>query len=329
MSYIGTAPLCPGHNQPCQLLMSRSQKNPGREFYKCPIQEQAEQCDFFQWVDDAPCGAGGFGGSSSGSGQKNHAVLQSFNDMNVNRFGDPCSGDTSNGTPPCPGHNLPCKICTARQGANPGRQFYVCPIPQRDQQCNFFQWVDGDTSSDNAPAFSSNWVQSTLPGAPPPRPMASCKDIHAENRRVFGHRSFRPGQQGIIEQAVGGKDVFVLMPTGGGKSLCYQLPAWCCPGLAVVISPLLSLIQDQVQSMTKLGVQSVFINSSQDYETEQRDITRRLSATTANSGVKLLYLTPEKLRHSSMIQGILSRLYQNNLLSRFVIDEAHVSILSQ
>jgi DEAD/DEAH box helicase/GRF zinc finger len=323
------APLCPGHNKPCQILKSRSKRNPGREFYKCPIEEQADQCDFFQWVEETPACAGGFSDSIRSSGQHtNNAALQSYNDISTNRLGDHWSGDTSNGAPQCPGHDRPCKVCTSRTGSSAGRQFYACSISQRDQQCDFFQWVDGDSSGDNAPSFSSNWVQSTLTGAPPPRPLASCKDIHAENRRVFGHRSFRPGQQRIIEEAVSGKDVFVLMPTGGGKSLCYQLPAWCCPGLAVVISPLLSLIQDQVQNMTKLGVQSVFINSSQDYETEQRDITRRLSATTANNGVKLLYLTPEKLRHSSMIQGILSRLYQNNLLSRFVIDEAHVSSMS-
>ena len=91
----------------------------------------------------------------------------------------------------------------------------------------------------------------------------------------------------------------------------------------MVISPLLSLIQDQVQSMTKLGVESVFLASSQDYESEQRDITRRLNAVTAHEGVKLLYLTPEKLSNSSMMQGLLRRLHSKNLISRFVVDEAH------
>jgi bloom syndrome protein len=146
------------------------------------------------------------------------------------------------------------------------------------------------------------------------------KDMFAENRRKFGHPCFRPGQQQVIEHAIQGRDVFVLMPTGGGKSLCYQLPAWCCPGLAVVVSPLLSLVQDQVQSMTKLGVESVFLNSSQDYHTEQIDITRRLKETTAHTGVKLLYVTPEKLQGSGQIQNILRRLYNKGLLSRFVID---------
>lgn len=91
----------------------------------------------------------------------------------------------------------------------------------------------------------------------------------------------------------------------------------------MVISPLLSLIQDQVQSMTKLGVESVFLASSQDYQSEQMDITRRLNDATAHGGVKLLYITPEKLSNSSSMQSLIRRLHQKNLLSRFVVDEAH------
>jgi hypothetical protein len=149
------------------------------------------------------------------------------------------------------------------------------------------------------------------------------KDIFVENRRKFGHHSFRAGQKEVIQAAVSGRDVFVLMPTGGGKSLCYQLPAWCCPGLSVVVSPLLSLIEDQVQSMTKLGVESVFLTSSQEFETQQRDIIQRLRQTQDHGSIKLLYITPEKIRHSVMMQGILRDLSNRNLISRFVIDEAH------
>jgi hypothetical protein len=149
------------------------------------------------------------------------------------------------------------------------------------------------------------------------------KEIGKENLRIFGHHSFRAGQKEVIEAAVAGRDVFVLMPTGGGKSLCYQLPAWCRPGLSVVISPLLSLIEDQVQSMKKLGVESVFLTSAQEFETQQRDIIQRLRQTTDHNSIKLLYITPEKIRASAMMQGILRDLVSKNLINRFVIDEAH------
>lgn len=271
-----------------------------------------------------------FDNSYSASNNNAYQPMDSFNPNSG--FGNNIDSDGSGG-PLCPGHGLPCQILTSNSASNPGREFYKCSLPNRDEQCDFFEWVDGLGNNNNNNAnpnanstseFSSSlWNQTRMPGAPPPNPLVGVKNIHEENKRVFGHRKFRPGQREIIENAVAGEDVFVLMPTGGGKSLCYQLPAWCCPGLAVVISPLLSLIQDQVQSMTKLGVEAVFLNSSQDYETEQRDITRRLYTTTADSGVKLLYVTPEKLRHSNMLQEILRQLYNKNLLSRFVVDEAH------
>jgi bloom syndrome protein len=89
------------------------------------------------------------------------------------------------------------------------------------------------------------------------------------------------------------------------------------------VSPLLSLIQDQVQSLTKNGVKAVFLNSAQDYHSEQLEITRQLNDTDAHNGIKLLYLTPEKLRHSNHIRSILRRLYHKQLISRFVVDEAH------
>jgi hypothetical protein len=223
----------------------------------------------------------------------------------------------SNQTPCCPGHNLPCQIITSRTSNNNGRQFYKCPLDD-GQRCDFFQWVDG---------MEGNWNNDggTFPGNSSSN---ETKDPLLESRHKFGHRSFRPGQKEVIMNAIAGRDVFVLMPTGGGKSLCYQLPAWCCPGLTVVISPLLSLIQDQVQSMKKLGVDSVFLASSQDYETEQVHITRQLNDATPHGGIKLLYLTPEKINNSQLMQNILRRLYNKKLLSRFVVDEAHWYVLA-
>jgi hypothetical protein len=218
---------------------------------------------------------------------------------------------SGSGAPLCPGHNVPCRVLTANTSSNMGRQFYKCSLPE-GQVCDFFEWADGMEGNLNA---SDGPAGGPISG--------DVKDMHEENRRIFGHRSFRPGQKDVIEQAMRGRDAFVLMPTGGGKSLCYQLPAWCCPGLSVIISPLLSLIQDQVQSLTKLGIQSVFLSSKQDYQTVQMDICRRLEETDAHSGIKLLYVTPEKLAHSGHVKSILGRLHRRGCLSRFVVDEAH------
>jgi bloom syndrome protein len=227
----------------------------------------------------------------------------------------PPFSQTNSDAPLCPGHNMPCIKLTARTATNQGRVFYKCCLPE-GEQCDFFQWCDGIEGSrveynddDDDALFMYN--------------SADIKDIVIESRRKFGHVKFRPGQREIIQNAIQGRDVFVLMPTGGGKSLCYQLPAWCCPGLTVVVSPLLSLIQDQIQSMNKLGVESVFLASTQDYATEQADINRRLKEVTPHGGIKLLYITPEKLTNSNQMKSMLTNLDKRNLISRFVVDEAH------
>jgi bloom syndrome protein len=150
-----------------------------------------------------------------------------------------------------------------------------------------------------------------------------CKDPVEEVREQFGHSGFRKGQFEVIAGAIGGKDVFCLMPTGGGKSLCYQLPAWCMPGLSVVFSPLLSLIQDQCEGMEAQGVKAVFMNSAQDYETEVRPILDELRYLPEHGGIKLLYITPEKLSRSNQMLSVLKDLHRRNRLSRFVVDEAH------
>ena len=110
--------------------------------------------------------------------------------------------------------------------------------------CGFFEWDGGGAGA----------VDRTAAGA-------EVKDFEVENRRTFGHRGFRPGQREVVGAAMAGRDCFVLMPTGGGKSLCYQLPAWCAPGLAVVFSPLVSLIQDQVDGMAEAGVGAASLGS--------------------------------------------------------------------
>src|SRR5215470_4124614 len=110
-------------------------------------------------------------------------------------------------------------------------------------------------------------------------------------RRVFGYDSFRGQQQEIIDRVTAGGDAVVLMPTGGGKSLCYQIPALVRPGVGVVVSPLIALMQDQVDALTALGVRAGFLNSTQD-----PDERRMVEALFLAEELDLLYLAPERLR---------------------------------
>lgn len=132
-------------------------------------------------------------------------------------------------------------------------------------------------------------------------------------RRVFGYESFRGSQQEIIEHVVGGGDAVVLMPTGGGKSLCYQIPSLVRGGVGVVVSPLIALMQDQVDALRALGVRAGFLNSTQDLE------ERRLVEAEFLSGeLDLLYLAPERLRVEQTLN-----LLDRGKISLFAIDEAH------
>ncbi|MGW1767624.1 DNA helicase RecQ [Streptomyces sp. NPDC002073] len=131
--------------------------------------------------------------------------------------------------------------------------------------------------------------------------------------RVFGYDSFRGEQQQIIEQVVGGGDALVLMPTGGGKSLCYQIPALVREGTGVVVSPLIALMQDQVDALTALGVRAGFLNSTQDPQ-ERRRVEQAFLA----DELDLLYLAPERLRTEGT-----QRLLDQGKVSLFAIDEAH------
>ena len=131
--------------------------------------------------------------------------------------------------------------------------------------------------------------------------------------RVFGYDSFRAGQQEIIDHVVSGGDALVLMPTGGGKSLCYQIPALVRTGVGVVISPLIALMQDQVDALRALGVRADFLNSTQD-----PDQRRLVEAEFASGELDLLYLAPERLRTESAM-----RLLDRGTISLFAIDEAH------
>ena len=98
---------------------------------------------------------------------------------------------------------------------------------------------------------------------------------------VFGYAAFRGEQQAVIDHVVGGGDALVLMPTGGGKSLCYQIPALLREGCAVVVSPLIALMQDQVDALRQLGVEAAFLNSSLD-AAAQREVEQRFAAGALN-----------------------------------------------
>ncbi len=131
--------------------------------------------------------------------------------------------------------------------------------------------------------------------------------------RVFGYDTFRGEQQEVIDHVIAGGDALVLMPTGGGKSLCYQIPALIRPGTGVVISPLIALMQDQVDALTALGLRAGFLNSTQDAG------ERRLVESAFLAGeLDLLYLAPERLRAESAL-----RLLDRGAISLFAIDEAH------
>ena len=142
-------------------------------------------------------------------------------------------------------------------------------------------------------------------------------ELETALKQYFGYETFRPGQKAIIEAVYRQQDVLAVMPTGGGKSLCYQLPALLKPGLAVVVSPLIALMQDQVETLQKNGIAATFLNSSLTAE-EAR--SRRLSI--LNGEMKLLYLAPEKLV-SQASKTFLKTVQEKHGLSLFAIDEAH------
>ncbi|MEV1020225.1 DNA helicase RecQ [Streptomyces sp. NPDC050264] len=131
--------------------------------------------------------------------------------------------------------------------------------------------------------------------------------------RVFGYDAFRGEQEAVIDHVVAGGDAVVLMPTGGGKSLCYQIPALVRPGTGVVVSPLIALMQDQVDALRAAGVRAGFMNSTQDFD-ERRTVEAEFLA----GELDLLYLAPERLRLDSSLD-LLSR----GKISVFAIDEAH------
>lgn len=152
------------------------------------------------------------------------------------------------------------------------------------------------------------------------------KEIMKVLKDKFRLDSFRTNQLEAINATLEGKDVFVLMPTGGGKSLCYQLPAICetgaTRGITIVVSPLKALMQDQLEGLRRKNIDVEVLDSSKESH-EVSSIMARLTPNSRNKP-RLLYVTPEKLAESAHMKSVLSRLYDASELARFVIDEAHL-----
>lgn len=132
-------------------------------------------------------------------------------------------------------------------------------------------------------------------------------------KKYFGYDTFRPGQEDIINQMIYGKDVLAILPTGGGKSLCYQIPALVNSGLTLVISPLISLMKDQTDTLNQLGIPAAYLNSTLS-SVEFKQVMRQVY----NSELKLLYVAPERLQNQSFIQ-MMNRIQ----LDMVAVDEAH------
>ncbi len=138
-------------------------------------------------------------------------------------------------------------------------------------------------------------------------------DKYAALKQYFGHSEFRSGQEALVDALLTGRDVLGIMPTGAGKSICYQLPALLLPGVTLVISPLISLMKDQVAALTQTGIPAAFINSSLSSE-QQRDVFQRAR----QGGYKLIYVTPERLSAPNFL-----RFAQEAVISLLAVDEAH------
>ncbi|MBA0687440.1 hypothetical protein Goari_014979 [Gossypium aridum] len=159
-------------------------------------------------------------------------------------------------------------------------------------------------------------------------------DVELANVVIFGNRSFRALQRQACKASLAKRDCFILMPTGGGKSLCYQLPATLKPGVTLVISPLLSLIQDQIVTLNlKFGIPATFLNSQQTasqaaavlHELRQVIFLARkyLSFSKDNPSCKLLYVTPERVAGNQSFLEVLKCLHRKGQLAGFAVDEAH------
>jgi len=178
--------------------------------------------------------------------------------------------------------------------------------PPHDHRAPTFVTPPSASRPDGAAAAARAATARRAPSGPPPAPLDV---LHT----VFGYDAFRGDQAEIIDTVVQGGDALVLMPTGGGKSLCYQVPALVRPGVGVVVSPLIALMQDQVDALSALGARAGFLNSTQDVA-QRREVEDAFLA----GELDLLYLAPERLKVPSTLD-----LLDRGEISLFAIDEAH------
>lgn len=141
-------------------------------------------------------------------------------------------------------------------------------------------------------------------------------------QKVWKITSFRSVQEAVCNAALDNRDVVCVMPTGGGKSLCYQLPALFSPGLTLVVSPLISLSTDQMWHLREANVPCEMLYSAASRE-ETNDILRRVRAGAAHEEIKILFVTPERVAKSKSLLAALQKCYERDRLARIVIDEAH------
>ena len=165
--------------------------------------------------------------------------------------------------------------------------------------------------------------------SPQPREKFTVQNALACLRKVYSYGGFKAGQQDAIMAALKGKDVFAIMPTGGGKSLCYQLPALMETGVSIVVSPLISLVQDQVEQVNALQQNAddeptaVFINSTQDAEERENIMSQLFHCRGEPPSFKLLFVTPEKIAQSGAFMSAMRCLDRAGYFNRIVVDEAH------
>ena len=163
----------------------------------------------------------------------------------------------------------------------------------------------------NAELRSIDWEEGEFPWTP---------NVFTTLKSTFKIDKFRPLQASCINATLSNKDTILIMPTGSGKSLCYQLPAVLSPGLTLVVSPLVSLMEDQLLAVKTLGIESSTLNASTSREDTNRIFTEM---TKKDCTLKILYVTPEKISKSKRFMSKLEKTYEIGCLSRVVIDEVH------